>query len=187
MAEISTVAVIGGGAMAQMIALAAIRGGYRTILQNILPTSLRNAENEIRKSLDQAVQGGELSSNDADSAFRLLEYAGTVEEAARQADLVIEAVPDEMDSKLEIITLLDKVSRPHTILACTTSSLSVTEIASVTYRPENILGMRFADKRLELVRGRETNDATVAACIEVGRQMGKEVVVIAEDRHATDA
>jgi 3-hydroxybutyryl-CoA dehydrogenase len=185
MAEISVVAIIGGGAMAQAIALAALRGGYRTILQNILPASLRNAENEIRKNLDQAVQRGELSSQDADSAFRLLEHAGTVEEAARQADLVIEAVPDEMDSKLEIITLLDKVSRPHTILACTTSSLSVTEIASVTYRPENILGMRFANEHLELVRGRDTDDGTVAACVEVGRQMGKEVMVIAEDRQAT--
>jgi 3-hydroxybutyryl-CoA dehydrogenase len=180
MAEIKTVAVIGGGATAQAIALAAVRGGYRTILQNILPASLRNAESEVRKNLDQAVQGGDLSPKDADSAFRLLEYAGTVEEAARQADLAIEVVPDEMDSKLEIITLLDKVCRPYTILACTTSSLSVSEIASVTYRPENILGMRFAGARLELVRGRETNDGTVTACIEVGRHMGMEVVVIGE-------
>ena len=114
-----------------------------------------------------------------------MEHAGTVDDAARQADLVIEAVRDEMDSKLEIITLLDKVSRPHTILACTTSYLSVTEIASVTYRPENILGMRFANEHLELVRGRDTDDGTVAACVEVGRQMGKEVMVIAEDRQAT--
>jgi 3-hydroxybutyryl-CoA dehydrogenase len=185
MAEIKTVAVIGGGALARTVALAAARGGYRTILQNILPASLRKAENEIRQSLDQAVELGDVSPADADSAFRRLQYAGTVEEAARDADLVIEAVPDEIESKLEIFTLLDKICRPHTILACTTSYLSVSEIASVTYRDGNILGLRFAipgeeSKRLELVRGRETNDATVAACVEVGRQMAMEVVVIAE-------
>jgi 3-hydroxybutyryl-CoA dehydrogenase len=181
MVDIKTVAVIGGGAVARAIALAAARGGYRTILQNILPTSLRKAENEIRKNLEQAVQLGEVSQTDAASAFKRLEYAGTVEEAARQADLVIEAVPDEMDSKLEIVTLLDKICRPHTILACTTSSLSVSEIASVTYRGANILGMRFANEgtpRLELVRALETSDETVAACAEAGRRMGKKVVVI---------
>jgi 3-hydroxybutyryl-CoA dehydrogenase len=185
MVEIKTVAVIGGGALARTIALAAARGGYRTILQNILPASLRKAENEMRESLDQAIHLGQISQADADSALRRLEYAGTVEEAARQADLVVEAVPDEMESKLEIITLLDKICRPHTILACTTASLNVSEIASVTYRAANVLGMRVANEppamqRLELVRGSETSEETVATCAEMGRRMGRNVVVIAE-------
>jgi len=187
MVEIKTVAVIGGGALAPTIALAAARGGYRTILQNILPTSLRKAENEMRASLDQAIQLGQISHADADSALQRLEYAGTVEEAARQADLVVEAVPDEMESKLEIVTLLDKICRPHTILACTTVSLNVSEIASVTYRAANILGMRFANedggmKRLEIVPVAATGDETVAACAEAGRRMGWRVVVIAEGK-----
>lgn len=187
MVDIKTVAVIGGGAAARAIALAAARGGYRTILQNILPASLRKAENEIRESIEQAVQLGEVSQTEANSVFRRLEYAGTVEEAARQADLLIEAVPDEMESKLEIVTLLDKICRPHTLLACTTSSLSVSEIASVTYRAANILGMRFANeaggmKRLEIVHTAATGDETVAACAEAGRRMGWKVVVIAEGK-----
>src|SRR5262249_19596737 len=96
----------------------------------------------------------------------------------------IEALPDEMESKLEIFTLLDRICRPHTILASTTASLSVTEIASISYRPGKILGMRFVQplpemKVLELVRGSETDDATIAACTEVARRMGKEVVVVA--------
>jgi 3-hydroxybutyryl-CoA dehydrogenase len=185
MAEITTVAVIGGGALARTIALAAARGGYRTVLQNILPANLRQAGHEIRESLERAVQLGQVSQPEAASTLRRLEYAATVEEAAREADLVIEAVPDEIESKLEIFTLLDKICRPHTMLACTTSYLSVSEIASVTYRDGQILGLRFPtpgveSKRLELVRGRETNDATVTACVEAGRQMGMEVVVVAE-------
>jgi 3-hydroxybutyryl-CoA dehydrogenase len=187
MGEINTVAIIGGGALARTIALSAARGGYRTILQNILPASLRQAGDEVRGNLEKAIQCGEISPADADSVSRRLEYVATVEEAARQADLVIEAVPDEIESKLEIFTLLDKVCRPYTILACTTSYLSVSEIASVTYRDGQILGLRFPvpgdeGQCLELVRGRETNDATVAACVEAGRQMGMKVVVIAEGK-----
>ena len=77
-------------------------------------------------------------------AFSRIEYAGSVDEAARQADLVIEAVPDEMESKLEIFIMLDKFCRPATILATNTSWLSVTEIASATYRARQCAGMRFS-------------------------------------------
>ncbi len=185
MAEIKTVAVIGAGIMGRGIAHVAALGGYRTILEDILPASLRKAENEIRGNLDKAIELGKVSKADADAAFARLEYASTVEEAAREADLVIEAVPEEMESKIEIFTLLDKICKPHTVLASNTSSLSVTEIASVTYRARKILGMHFFNpvhkmKLLEVVRALETDDETIAACAEVGRRMGKEVVVIKE-------
>jgi 3-hydroxybutyryl-CoA dehydrogenase len=185
MAEIRSVAVIGAGIMGRGIAHVAALGGYRTILEDILPASLRRAESEIRGNLDKAIELGKVSKAEADAAFARLEYAGSVEEAAREADLVIEAVPEEMESKIEIFTLLDKICKPHTILASNTSSLSVTEIASVTYRARKILGMHFFNpvhkmKLLEVVRALETDEETVAACAEVGRRMGKEVVVIKE-------
>jgi len=185
MAEIKTVAVIGAGNVGRGVAHAAALGGYRTILEDILPASLRRAGSEIRGYLDQAIGLGRVSRADADAAFQRLEYAGTVEEAARQADLVIESVPEELESKREIFILLDKICRPHTILAANTQSLSVTEIASVTYRPHEVAGMRFthpvhAMTRLELVRGQATDDETVAACAAVGRRLGMEVVVIRE-------
>ena len=185
MAEIRTVAVIGAGIMGRGIAHVAALGGYRTILEDILPASLRKAENEIRGNLDKAIELGKISRPDAEAAFARVQYASSVEEAAREADLVIEAVPEEMESKIEIFTLLDKICKPHTILASNTSSLSVTEIASVTYRAHRILGMHFFNpvhkmKLLEVVRALETDEQTVAACAEVGRRMGKEVVVIKE-------
>jgi len=183
MAEIRTIAVIGAGALGRGIAHAAVMGGFRTILEDILPASLRSAALEIHGQLARAVGQGAVSDSQADAAFSRLEYASTVEEAARQADLVIEAVPDEMESKIEIFTLLDKICRPATILAANTSTLSLVEIASVTYRAAKVLGMRFAGpvqemKGLELVRAPATNDETIAACVEVGRRMGKEVVVV---------
>ncbi len=185
MAEIRTVAVIGAGIMGRGIAHAAALGGYRTILEDLLPNALRKAETEIRANLDKAVELGKVNATDADAAFSRLEYAGSIDHAARQADLVIEAVPEVMDSKIEIFTMLDKICRPATILASNTSSLSVTEIASVTYRAKKCVGMHFFNpvhkmKLLEIVRALETDDDTLAAVVEVGKRMRKEVVVIKE-------
>jgi 3-hydroxybutyryl-CoA dehydrogenase len=183
--QVQTIAVIGAGIMGRGIAHAAALGGYRIILEDLLPTALRKAETEIRANLDKAVELNKVTAADADAAFRRLEYAGSVEEAAREADLVIEAVPEEMESKIEIFTLLDKLCRPTTILASNTSSLSVTEIASVTYRAKKCLGMHFFNpvhkmKLLEIVRALETDEDTLATAVEVGKRMGKEVVVIRE-------
>jgi 3-hydroxybutyryl-CoA dehydrogenase len=182
---VQTIAVIGAGIMGRGIAHAATLGGYRTILEDLLPNALRKAESEIRANLDKAVERNKVTAADAEAAIRRLQYAGSVEEAAREADLVIEAVPEEMESKIEIFTLLDKICRPTTILASNTSSLSVTEIASVTYRAKKCLGMHFFNpvhkmKLLELVRALETDEETLASAVEVGKRMGKEVVVIKE-------
>jgi len=183
--EVRTVAVIGAGIMGRGIAHAAALGGYRTILEDLLPSALRKAETEIRANLDKAVELGKVDATDADAAFSRVEYAGSVDRAARDADLVIEAVPEEMESKIEIFTVLDKICRPDTILASNTSSLSVTEIASVTYRAKKCVGMHFSNpvrkmKLLEIVRALESDDDTLAAVVEVGKRMRKEVVVIRE-------
>jgi len=188
MAQIMTVAVIGAGVPAGLgrdIAYASAMAGYRTILEDILPASLRKAEQEIRSALDHAIAQRKISSSAADSSLLRLEFAETVEESARPADLVIEAVPDEMESKLEIFTLLDRVCRPSTILATTTATLSVSEIASITYRPGKIVGMRFPQpvsetRVLDLVRTPHTDDGTVAVCTDFARRLGKSVNVVAE-------
>ena len=185
MAPIKTIAVIGAGTMGRGIAHAAALGGYRTIVEDILPSALRRAESEIRTNLNKSVESGKVTSSDRDRALARLDYAGSVQEAAREADLVIEAVPEEMESKIEIFTLLDKICRPSTILASNTSSLSLTEIASVTYRAAKIVGMHFFNpvhkmKLLEIVRALETDEDTLATAVDVGGRMGKEVVVIRE-------
>jgi 3-hydroxybutyryl-CoA dehydrogenase len=191
-AKVETVAVIGAGIMGRGIAHAAAMGGYRTILEDLLPAALRRAENEIRANLDKAVELGKVAAPEANAVFQRLEYAGSVDEAAREADLVIEAVPEEMESKIEIFTLLDKICRPTTVLASNTSSLSITEIASVTYRAKKCVGMHFFNpvhkvKLLEVVRGLETDEDTLSTVVEVGKRMGKEVVVIRESPAPAEA
>ncbi|GAC1429151.1 MAG: 3-hydroxybutyryl-CoA dehydrogenase [Terriglobales bacterium] len=185
MGLVNTIAVIGAGTMGRGIAQVAALGGYHSILEDLLPNALRKAENEIRTNLDKAVELKKVSADDAQAALGRLQYAGSVEEAVRDADVVIEAVPEQMESKIEIFTLLDKICRPDTIFASNTSSLSVTEIASVTYRARKCIGMHFFNpvhkmKLLEVVRALETDEETVAAAVEIGKRMGKEVVVIKE-------
>jgi len=104
---------------------------------------------------------------------------------SRESDFLIEAVPEEMELKLELYTLFDKFAKPNAILASNTSSLSITEMAEMTYRPELCVGMHFFNpvpkmRLIEVVRAPKTSDDTIATCREVGRRMGKEVVVVKE-------
>jgi 3-hydroxybutyryl-CoA dehydrogenase len=185
MPEIKTIAVIGAGIMGRGISHVAALGGYRTILEDILPAALRRAENEIRGNLDKAVELGKVKKDEAEAAMSRLEFATSLEQAAREADMVIEAVPEEFDSKEEIFRLLDRICRPNTVLASNTSSLSVTEIAAVTERPEKVVGMHFFNpvhkmKLIEIIKAAKTDDESLQAAITVGRRMGKETVVINE-------
>jgi 3-hydroxybutyryl-CoA dehydrogenase len=184
-APVNTVAVIGAGAVGRSIAPIVALGGYHTILEDLLPGALRKAEGEIRSSLNRAVQMSRVSTSAAGEALGRLHYAASIEEAARQADVVIEAVPDELESKVEIFTLLDKICRPHTILVCISAELSVSEIAGVTYRPQKCVGIRFQKfvletHCLEIVQARETDEDTMATAIEMGKRMGKEVTISKE-------
>lgn len=184
MAEIRTVAVIGAGMLGSRIACAAALAGYRTILEDILPASLRRAESGMRAQIDAAIGIGLLKQEDAQAAMGRLEYASTVEEAARQADLVIEAVPDELESKLEIFVLLDKICRPDTFLASTSDSIEISEIASVTYRPDQCVGMRPANPgTVEIVHGPETSEAAFTACLEAGKRIGAAMILVGASGH----
>jgi 3-hydroxybutyryl-CoA dehydrogenase len=131
------------------------------------------------------VARGKVTAEQQKVALDNLTTSRSVEDVCRETDLLIEAVPEEMEVKLEIFTIFDKFARPGAILASNTSSLSITELAAITFRAENCIGMHFFNpvpkmKLLEIVRALETSEATVQACAEVGRRMGKEVVVIRE-------
>jgi 3-hydroxybutyryl-CoA dehydrogenase len=185
--QVGAVAVVGAGSRGRDIARLAALGGYRTILEDLLPNALRRAQEEIRTHLDRSIDRGEVSAREAAAAFGRLQYAGSVEEAAREADLVIEAGPEELESKLEIFILLDKICRPHTILVSNSASLSITEIARVTYRAAKCVGMRFGDanqktRRLEIVRALETDEDTVTVALEVAKRMVGEAVIVEDLR-----
>jgi 3-hydroxybutyryl-CoA dehydrogenase len=183
--EVKTIGVIGAGTMGRGIAYATAYGGYQTILEDVSPEMLEQGVAYIRQNLEEGVARGKVPEEQRKIALANLTTSRSVEDVCRQADLLIEAVPEEMEVKLEIFTIFDKFALPGAILASNTSALSVTELAAITFRAENCIGMHFFNpvpkmRLLEIVRALETSEATLQACAEVGRRMGTEVVVIRE-------
>jgi len=183
--EVRTIAVIGAGPAGQDIARLTALGGYRTLLEDVLPSTLRRAQDAIREKLAQATAAGQLTPAQADAAFSRIEYASTMEDAVRQAELVIESVPDQLESKLEIFCLLDRMCRPDAILASNTCSFRISDITDVTFRRAQCVGLRFfnsanGDLRLEVVRATETDDNTLSAAAEVARRLSNHVLILDE-------
>src|SRR5258707_14981781 len=171
--------------MGRGIAYAAALGGYRTVLEDVMPETLAKGTAWIKQALEEGVKRGKVSVEESAAALSRIETVSTVEQACRESDFLIEAVPEEMELKLELYTLFDKFAKPNAVLASNTSSLSISEMAEMTYRPELCVGMHFFNpvpkmRLIEIVRGAKTSDETIAACREVGARIGKEVVVVKE-------
>ena len=170
--EIQTIAVIGAGEQGREIALAALLAGYRTVLEDV-------SENRLAQA---AAWIGNMENVGAEERTRLV-LVSKIEEAVREADFIVEAVAEEMEMKIEMFTIFDKFAKPDAIFATSSLSLSIAELAAVTFCPERCVGLRFVPgkaKKLELVRTPQTSEETMARCREVGRRMGKEVIVVAE-------
>jgi 3-hydroxybutyryl-CoA dehydrogenase len=183
--SIQTIAVIGTGIMGRGIAYAAALGGYATLLQDANREQLERATNEISAILEKGVATGRITDSDALDARKRLRAVASLDEAARGADLVIEAVPERIELKLELFAQLDRTTPAHAILASNTSSLSITEMAAATRRASQVVGLHFFNpvhrmKLLEIVRALETSALTLQSCEEVGRRMGKECVTVRE-------
>ena len=183
--DVKTIGVIGAGTMGRGIAYAAALGGYRTILEDVMPEMLAKATGWIEQAFEEGARRGKVTQQEAAAAVNRIATASTVEDTCRESDFLIEAVPEEMDLKLELYTLFDKFAKPNAVLASNTSSLSITEMAEMTYRPELCVGMHFFNpvpkmRLIEIVRAPKTSDETIAVCREVGARMGKEVVVVKE-------
>jgi len=183
--EVKTIGVIGAGTMGRGIAYAAALGGYRTILEDVMPEMLTTAGVWMTQAFDEGVRRGKLTPEEGAAAVKRIATASSVEDACRESDFLIEAVPEEMELKLELYTLFDKFAKPNAVLASNTSSLAIAEMAEMTFRPELCVGMHFFNpvpkmRLIEIVRAPKTSDETIATCREVGARMGKEVVVVKE-------
>jgi 3-hydroxybutyryl-CoA dehydrogenase len=183
--SLQTIAVLGAGIMGRGIAYVAALGGFDTLLQDTNRDQLDKGANDISAILEKGVATGKVSDADAMSARKRLRTVTSLEEAARHADLVIEAVSERIELKIEIFAQLDRFAPAHAIFASNTSSLSITEMAAATRRAPQVVGMHFFNpvhrmKLLELVRALETSDRTLALCEDVGKRMGKECVTVRE-------
>jgi 3-hydroxybutyryl-CoA dehydrogenase len=180
---VERIAVLGAGLMGRGIAHAAAVGGFATSLVDVALPALEKALAQIGKDLDEGVVRGKLSAQAAGAARARLSSGTDLEAAARVADFVIEAVPEDIGLKLATFARLDAVCRPEVVLATNTSALSVTEIASAVERSGRVLGMHFFNpvpkmKLVEIVRALDTSADAIATTEEVARCMGKETVLV---------
>jgi 3-hydroxybutyryl-CoA dehydrogenase len=129
-----TVAIIGAGPLGRWLALSAARAGFRVLLEDVMPANLRHAREALRQSIDPAV----LEQHEGPGG---VSFVGTVEDAVRNADLAIDCVPDELESKLEIFCLLDRMAPPRTVLATPTTRLSIADLAACTYRADKCVAI----------------------------------------------
>jgi 3-hydroxybutyryl-CoA dehydrogenase len=183
--EVKTIAVIGAGTMGRGIAYASALGGFRTVLEDVSTSVLEQGVAWIKQSFDEGVARGKVDANVRDQALALLSTSTNVEDAIRGAELIIEAVPEVLEMKLELFRTFDKSARAGAIFASNTSSLSITDFTGGLASRERCIGMHFFNpvpkmKLIEVIRTPHTSDETVGTCREVATRMGKEVVVVNE-------
>jgi 3-hydroxybutyryl-CoA dehydrogenase len=182
---VEKIAVVGAGVMGRGIAHAGAFGGFEVRLHDIEEGALESATSGIEKEMKKAVEKGRLEEGTMREALERISTTSDLEEAVSGADLVIEAVLEKMDLKLDLFGRFDEMCGPETVLATNTSTMSPTEIAAATGRPGKCIAMHFFNpahrmKLVELVRGIETTDETVETARDVAERMGKETVEVNE-------
>uniref|UniRef100_A0A831THG6 3-hydroxybutyryl-CoA dehydrogenase n=1 Tax=Thermorudis peleae TaxID=1382356 RepID=A0A831THG6_9BACT len=176
------VAVVGAGTMGRSIAQVVAQAGLVVTLIDRESEIVRSALERIRAQLERAVERGRLDAEQASVALSLIAVDTSVE-AASDADLVIEAVPEVVDLKRDVFRRLDQYCAPEALLASNTSSISITLLGSATGRPERVLGLHFFNpvpvmKLVEVVRGLRTSDETIETAVEFALRLDKTPVVV---------
>ena len=172
------IAVIGAGTMGNGIAHTFAQFGYNVSLIDVAQASLEKGLSTIEKNLDRQVAKGSISEDDKKNTLSNITTFTSIKEGVKNVDLVVEAATENIDLKLKIFTELDKYTDANTILASNTSSISITKIASVTNRPEKVIGMHFMNpvpvmKLVEIIRGYSTTDEVTNIIMETSKKLNK--------------
>jgi 3-hydroxybutyryl-CoA dehydrogenase len=183
--EIKWIGVIGAGSMGNGIAQVAAQAGYQVIMRDIEDRFVQNGLKAIEKFLTKSVEKGKMAEEQKKDILGRIKGTTRLEDM-KNVDFVIEAIFEDLSLKKDVFKQLDEVTKPHVILTTNTSSMSVTEIAMATKRPEKVAGMHFFNpaplmKLVEVIRAYHTNDETVQVVMEMARKMGKEPVEVKKD------
>jgi 3-hydroxybutyryl-CoA dehydrogenase len=169
---VTIVAIVGAGPLGRWLAMGAARAGFHVLLEDVMPANLHHARESIRQALGP-------------EALPAVAFVSSIEDAVHQADLVIDCVPDELESKLEILWLLDRMAPPRTVFATPTTNLSIADLASCTYRPEKCIAIAVAPTDLAAVAGPNvalraapaTSQETIALVCDFWMKLGFRPVV----------
>jgi 3-hydroxybutyryl-CoA dehydrogenase len=183
--DIKIIGVLGAGSMGNGIAQVAAQAGYQVVMRDIEDRFVENGLKAIQKFLAKSVEKGKMTEEQKKGILGRIKGTTRMEDL-KEADFVIEAVFEDLELKKNIFKQLDELTRPGVILTSNTSSMSITEIAMSTKRPEKVAGMHFFNpaplmRLVEVIRGYDTNDETVLCVMEVSKKMGKEPVEVKKD------
>lgn len=177
--KIENIFVVGAGTMGNGIAQVAATSGYSVTLMDVIPEQIERARQTISRSANKLLEKGTINEEQRDAAVSIPMSASL--DGCATADLVIEAASENPEIKFKLFGDLDRLTPAHAILASNTSSISITKIAGVTRRPEQVIGMHFMNpvplmRLVEVIRGLATSDGTTESTLEVCQVMGKEPV-----------
>ncbi len=183
--EIKRIAVLGAGQMGNGIAHVCAQAGFEVKMRDIEQRFLDRGFETIKKNLGRGVKKGRMTQEEADAIVARIEGVLDLKRAVEDADLVIEAIPEIVQLKLDTWKEVDGLAPEHAILASNTSSISITQMAAMTKRPEKFIGMHFFNpvpvmKLVEIIRGAATSDETVRVIEDVSHRLGKETVIVNE-------
>jgi len=185
--EVKKIAVLGAGLMGHGIAqVAAQVAKYDVSLRDVKQEFLNNGMDMIRKSLQSFLKREKISEKEFEETLRRIHPTLDIREAVKDASLIIEAVPENVELKKKMYREVEKSAPENALIGSNTSSISITELASATRRPEQFCGMHFFNppqlmRLIEIIRGVKTSDETINTIVEVTKRMGKEPVVVNKD------
>ncbi len=183
--NIKKIAVLGAGQMGNGIAHVCAQAGYEVSMRDVEQKFLDKGIATIRQNLGRGVAKGKLTQQQADETVGRIRCTLDLKEAVADADIVIEAIPEIVKLKLDTWREVDELSPAHTILASNTSSISITQMAAVTKRPQKFIGMHFFNPvpvmgLVEIIRGQTTDDETVEVIRQLSQRLGKQTVIVKE-------
>lgn len=183
--EIKTIAVLGAGQMGNGIAHVCAQAGYKVKMRDIEQRFVDGGLATISKNLGRGVSKGKMTQEEADTILGRIEGVLDLKDAVKDADLVIEAIPEVVKLKLDTWREVDAAAPKHAILASNTSSISITQMAAVTKKPDKFIGMHFFNPvpvmgLVEIIKGQATAQSTVKVIEDVSRKVGKQTVLVNE-------
>jgi enoyl-CoA hydratase/3-hydroxyacyl-CoA dehydrogenase len=184
--KIKKATVIGSGAMGHGIAQLLAMAGCEVTIVDISDELLQKGKEKIKWSLEKFVEKKRIRREDADATLARINTTTNYEQAGKDADLAIEAAPENMELKKKVFAALDSVTPPHALLASNTSTLSITEMAKATKRPEKVAGMHFFNPPqlmalVEVIKGENTSQDTINTLVELAKKLGKTPVIVRKD------
>ncbi|WP_216830061.1 3-hydroxyacyl-CoA dehydrogenase family protein [Alkalihalobacterium elongatum] len=184
--DVKKIAVIGAGSMGHQIAMLCALGGFQTTLQDIQESALQKAQESLQFQMNKWVKKGKISQENLDRVFERLTVTTSLEEAVVTADLVIEAVVEKLDVKLELFEKLDRLTPPHTILATNSSTIVNSKIAEVTNKPDKVCNMHFFFPPLvmdcvEVVMSEQTSEETAQIAMDVCEKINRTAVLLRKE------